>query len=135
MRLLRRGIGRTRGYPPSPSHSSQPSQTQPRQQLPFSGCIKKCRPNSIPHSQIAKLVPSKMRSLSRFAGDSSQSLFAISGRQHNAVAFCELRGLIRGSTWRLLLRFAEVYRDCVRRSLVLLRSRCALCGSRRGRCS
>ena len=58
-----------------------------------------------------------------------------SGRQHNAVAFCELRGLIRGSTRRLLLRFTEVYRDCVRRSLVLLRSRCALCGSCRGRCS
>ncbi len=58
-----------------------------------------------------------------------------SGRQHNAVAFCELRGLIRGSTWQLLSRFAEVYHDCVRRSLVLLRSRCALCGSRRGRCS
>jgi hypothetical protein len=41
-----------------------------------------------------------MRSFSWFAGDSSQSLLAIS-----AVAFCEVRGLIRG-----LLRFKEVYR-------------------------
>ena len=127
MRLLRQGIGRTCGYPNSPSHSSQPSQTRPRQQLPFSGCITKCCPNSIPHSQIAKLDPSKMRSLSWFAGDSSQLQFAEDSTTRSlfvsfAVSFAEVHGDCSCNSWKCIaiacadrwfycdriVRFAEV---------------------------
>ena len=135
MRLLRRGIGRTCGYPPSPSHLSQPSQTQPRQQLPFTGCIKKCRPNSIPHSQIAKLVPSKMRSLSRFAAfhrnrflqlaedSTTRSLFvsfAVSFAEVHGDCSCDLRKCIAiacADRWFYcdrVVRFAEVVAVAVR---------------------
>jgi len=91
---------------------------------------KQCTP--LPNCQTCSF---KMQSLSRFTGDSLQLPFAISGRQHNSVTVCELRGLIRRSTWPLLLQFMEVYRDCIRRTLVLLRSHCVLCRSCRGCCS